>query len=140
MLWKSKVYAYIVQDNELVVFTQPHAPEAGVQVPGGSVEADETLEAAVLREALEETGLQGLEVIRYLGEQVRDMRDYGKDELHHRHFYHLACAQVIQQHWHWVEQSPSDGSREPILFTLYRTPLEPVPDLIADLDVFLRQL
>ena len=36
------------------------APEAGIQVPAGTVEADETPAAAALREAREETGLGDL--------------------------------------------------------------------------------
>lgn len=31
---KQKVYAYITQDSRLLVFELPHAPEAGIQVPG----------------------------------------------------------------------------------------------------------
>ena len=40
-----------------MVFTHRDIPEAGVQVPAGTVEEGETLDAAVLREVHEETGL-----------------------------------------------------------------------------------
>lgn len=42
---------------ELLVLDQPEAPEAGVQLPAGGVEAGETPEAAAGRELGEETGL-----------------------------------------------------------------------------------
>lgn len=129
------MYAFIEQDGEVVVFEQPDAPEAGVQIPGGTVEAGEDLAAAVLREAFEETGLQGLAIVRYLGVHGRDMSDYGKDEVHQRHFYLLRCNEVIPQTWaHW-EMCPSDGSA-PIQFRLYRVSMRNLPPLIAEMDVF----
>lgn len=92
MKTKRKAFAYITQGNSLLVFEHDNAPEAGIQVPAGSIEANETPEQAVLREAREETGLQKLSLIRFLGEQIRDMSDYGKPEIHHRYFYHLTSV------------------------------------------------
>ena len=42
------------------MFSQPLAPEAGMQVPFGAVEQGESPDDAVLREAWEETGQHGL--------------------------------------------------------------------------------
>jgi 8-oxo-dGTP pyrophosphatase MutT (NUDIX family) len=42
-------------------------PYASIQLPAGTVEAGETPEQAVLREAYEETGLQPLTILEYLG-------------------------------------------------------------------------
>ncbi len=137
---KRKVYAYIVQDQDIVVFEHPHAPEAGVQVPGGTVEADETLAAAVLREAFEETGLVGLTLVRYLGKHERDMRDYGKDEYHERHFYQLTCANPIPQRWQHYERHSSESSANDELFAFYRVPLAQMPPLVADFDIFIPAL
>ena len=56
---KRKAYAYITYEDRLLVFSHPHAPEAGIQVPGGTLNDDERPEDAVTREAREETGLTG---------------------------------------------------------------------------------
>lgn len=52
--------AYITRGRELLVFKHVKYPEAGVQVPAGHPEENESLESAVLREAYEETGLKEL--------------------------------------------------------------------------------
>jgi 8-oxo-dGTP pyrophosphatase MutT (NUDIX family) len=44
------------------------SPEAGFQVPAGTLEDGEEPERGVLREAMEETGLTRLEVVAFLGE------------------------------------------------------------------------
>lgn len=56
-----KVWAYIVRhqgaDLELLVFEQADAG-AGIQIPAGTVEANEDLTAALEREVFEESGLR----------------------------------------------------------------------------------
>jgi 8-oxo-dGTP pyrophosphatase MutT (NUDIX family) len=42
-----------------LIFSHPDYPEAGLQVPAGTLEPGEHPEAGVLREAYEETGLTG---------------------------------------------------------------------------------
>jgi 8-oxo-dGTP pyrophosphatase MutT (NUDIX family) len=63
-----KVTAFITSDDGRSLLLFQH-PNAGVQIPAGTVEADETPAEAVLREAAEETGLAiaSLSVRRYLG-------------------------------------------------------------------------
>lgn len=135
---KHKVFAYITHGDRLLVFAHPNAPEAGIQVPAGTVEPDEPFEAAAMREAAEETGLAGLELVGFLGDQLVDCRPYGRDELNHRHFYHLRCTTDPPTAWRHYERHPSDGGHEPIPFDLFwvRLPDE-VPELIADHGRFL---
>ena len=137
-----KVLAYITHRGRLLVFRQPDFPEAGIQVPGGSVEPGEALEAAVLREALEETGLDGLQLVRFLGAREFDGRERGRDELHVRRFYHLRCTGAEPpEMWRHAEHTPSDGSPGPITFELFWAPLPAsVPDLIAGMGVLLPEL
>jgi 8-oxo-dGTP pyrophosphatase MutT (NUDIX family) len=47
------------QGPELLVFRYPTAPQAGTHLPGGGVEPGERPDAAAIREAVEETGIQG---------------------------------------------------------------------------------
>jgi ADP-ribose pyrophosphatase YjhB (NUDIX family) len=126
----------------LLVFRHPDAPEAGIQVPAGTVEANERLENAVLREAFEETGLDNLMLVCLLGEQERDMSDFGSDEIHHRHFYHLRCQGYPPATWQHEERSPSDNpAQTPILFEFFWAALpHAVPVLIADHGIMLPQL
>ncbi len=35
---KHKVFAYITSQHQLLVFRHPYAPEAGIQVPAGTIE------------------------------------------------------------------------------------------------------
>ena len=96
---------------------------------------------AVLREAEEETGLGDLRIKAYLGDQIRNMADVGKDEIHHRHFYHLICGGDPPEEWLHDETDPSDGSPSPIQFEFFWAELpDQVPELIADHGIMLPQL
>ncbi len=136
---KRKVFAYITLDTRLLVFRQPNAPEAGIQVPAGTVDADEDWENAVMREAFEESGLAGLTLQRYLGEAWRDMTDYEKNELHQRRYFHLHAPQPHAESWqHWEEFGGASHNRH--LFELFWVERDSVPPLIADHGYFLESL
>lgn len=137
---KHKVYAYITHDDRLLVFRQPNAPEAGIQVPGGTVEPDETSDAAVVREAFEETGLTTLRYEGYIGEHVwNDPRPQWRHDPHHRRFYHFTVTESPPVTWQHIEQTPSIGTDKP-LFELFWVPLSEVPPLIAGMDYHLLTL
>lgn len=53
----TKVLAYIIHNNKLLVFKHRDDPEAGIQVPAGTVEQDEDIADALYREILEESGI-----------------------------------------------------------------------------------
>ena len=138
---RRKVFAYITHGDRLLLLAHPHAPEAGIQVPAGTLEPDESPEAGVLREAWEETGLGGLTLERFLGEQLRDMRDFNIDAVHQRYFFHLRCAGDPPARWRHWEAAPSDGSADSIEFELYWARLAgEIPPLIADHDWALPRL
>ena len=141
LVQKRKVLAYITHGECLLVFRHPFAPEAGIQVPAGTVESDERLEDAAMREAAEETGLPNLRLVAFLGTDERSMTDFGRDELHHRWFYHLRCDDDPPATWRHLELHPSDGPHEPNVFEFFwaRLPGE-TPELIADQRRLLPQL
>jgi 8-oxo-dGTP pyrophosphatase MutT (NUDIX family) len=73
---------------ELLVFDHGLA---GVQIPAGTVEDDETFEAAALREAWEETGALGLELVR----ELAVLRTRGEE----RHLFHLRSSVAMPDDW-----------------------------------------
>jgi 8-oxo-dGTP diphosphatase len=128
---KRKAFAYITRRDRLLVFSHPHEPDAGIQVPAGTMEDGETPEVAVMREAVEETGLTCLSLVRFLGEQLLDRSDVGMDEVHHRYFFHLHCDDETPATWRHYELDPSDGSEPPLFeFFWVRMP-DGVPQLTA---------
>lgn len=134
-----KVYAYITHANRLLVFRHTHAPEAGIQVPGGSVEPGEPLDTAALREASEETGLSGLRLVRLLGSDRR--AHPGGSQIYQRSFYHLTCTHPPPETWVHYEYHPSDGSPAPIEFSFFWAALPGnVPALAGAQDALLPQL
>lgn len=138
---KYKVLAYITHENRLLLFNHPYEPEAGIQVPAGTIEPGEQPEQAVLREAFEETGLTGLILDSFLGEQVRDMADFEREEVHHRSFYHLRYSGQAEKTWRHAELYPSDNDHGPHIFEFFWAPLpNGVPELIADHGLMLPQL
>ena len=50
MLRRNKVFAYIIRGEHLLVFRHVDFPEAGIQIPGGTMEGGEDPALAVLRE------------------------------------------------------------------------------------------
>lgn len=115
-----KVVAYITFGDRLLVFNETGRPEAGTQVPAGTVEQDEALPQAVLREAEEETGLSGLKLVKYLGtKDIEGERVACTGELHERHFFHLECANPAPENWRHYEMTPSGKDKTPIAYDLF---------------------
>lgn len=136
-----KVFAYITHGHRLLVFRHVDFPKTGIQVPAGTVQPVEHPDKAVLREAYEETGLSDFTEVYFLGEQVRDMNDFRRGEIHRRYFYHLPYAGDPPTTWRHFENDRSDGAADPIEFEFFWANLpNEVPELIADHDKFLSAL
>ncbi len=136
-----KVVAYVVRDERLLVFTHANderIEQSGIQVPAGTVRDGELPEHAVLREASEETGLEGLRIERYLGCGEYDMRPYA-DAVHVRHHYHLSIN-VPQVPERWSEHERGDGDGEPIPLELYWIPLRQAHVIAAGQAAFLGRI
>ncbi|MDZ5607704.1 NUDIX domain-containing protein [Bacillus pseudomycoides] len=104
MLYKKKVYAYITREKagvtQLLVFTHRDMPEAGIQVPGGTVEEGEKLEAAVLREVLEESGIRHLCIERFIDDYIIYVKE--KQEYQKRHFFHISLLTDVKDMWEHI--------------------------------------
>ncbi|MDX1689345.1 MAG: NUDIX domain-containing protein [Candidatus Promineifilaceae bacterium] len=138
-----KAVAYITCREHLLVFRQPESPEAGIQVPAGTIEPDESPARAVLREAHEETGLDDLAIRTSLGTcDFQFERPSGQRERVRRHYFHLECHTAdVTRRWIHLEQNPSEGLPDPIPFELYWVKYpEDVPPLSGYLDEMLAAL
>lgn len=91
---QTKVVAYITRGRQLLVFEHAGLPEAGLQVPAGTVEPGEALEAALWREVGEESGLTREQLVFKGWLRVVD---------------HPAFAVV--RHYGWLEADPSVPAR-----------------------------
>ena len=133
MVVRRKAFAYITNARRLLVFEHPDHPDAGIQVPAGTIEPGEDPADAVLREAHEETGLAGLKLAAFLGECEYGMADFGINETHHRYFYHLLSEEVSPETWMHFETNARVGDdQSPIRFRLYWVQFPGgVPNLIA---------
>ena len=124
MLRRNKVYAYIIRGEHLLVFRHVDFPKEGIQIPGGTVEEGEDPALAVLREAFEETGLESLQKVSYLGSDEWVMLKNNDEEMHYfRYFYPLICEPPVPDSWLHDELYPSDGSPAPITFEFYWLPV-----------------
>ena len=94
-----------------------------------------------MREACEETGLTDLELVAFLGQEQRDMAEWGLDQIHDRYFYHLRCRGNPPEVWQHLETDPSDGTPEPILFEFFWADLpHGVPEMTGDHAALLPEL
>lgn len=117
----SKVVAYIVVDDRLLVFTHRDFPKAGIQVPAGTLRDGELPEEAVLREAFEETGLVDLAIVQFLGRSEFDCSPHGRDELHDRFFFQLAYDGPMRESWTHAERH--DNLKPPTWFNFRWMPV-----------------
>ena len=132
-----KAFAYITRNDELLVFRHVHSPEAGIQVPAGTIDPVESPEAAVLREAREETGLRDFRTPVYLG-TTDFVYPQAPTTTDRRHFFHLPLDGEAPDRWQHSERSPSEGACDDVLFELYWISLHnPDPALAPGHDAFL---
>lgn len=136
---KSKVFAYITRKRtntlELLIFAHRDFPEAGLQVPAGTIESKEEKINALKREVEEESGLTSFQSIKFLGEQ-KYVAAY-KNEIHTRYFYQL---NIIEENA--TEESPAtfqhivtDGTEDKgLVFDYEWVSLNQLPKLIAEHD------
>jgi 8-oxo-dGTP pyrophosphatase MutT (NUDIX family) len=127
-----KVVIYLVQRGQLLVFEHPDAPNAGLQVPAGTVKPGEEPRVAATRELREESGIDAV-IVRLLGTARYDMTAYGRTEIHERSFVLAEPQGDLPLDRRWRHHETHDGIGEPDVFELYWVPLD-IPGLAARLE------
>jgi ADP-ribose pyrophosphatase YjhB (NUDIX family) len=121
------VVAYVLRGRELLVFEHRDFPDAGTQVPAGTVEEDEAADLAVVREVYEETGV-GARLVRELG--VTDAIA-PRGEPRRNIFFELVTEEPRDM---WEHVVRGGGGDDGLVFVCRFVPLTPRPALIADAD------
>ena len=126
------VYLYIVRRNELLVLRHVDFPDLGLQIPGGTIEADEAPVDAAFREAFEETGLNELGTPKMLGVTV--VSSQRPDELSlEAWFYRIEALGQTPDKWLHTELFASEGSSK-VRFELYWIPESKATELLSATD------
>lgn len=113
-----KVLAYITRQGgtcrEVLVFRHDEHPEAGIQVPAGTVADGESLQEALQREVLEETGLH-LDV----GSPVAKSLFHAdwRGEWQERNVFHIESGLGIPDHWIHVVSSGGEDAGLRLVFS-----------------------
>jgi ADP-ribose pyrophosphatase YjhB (NUDIX family) len=123
----SRAVAYVVRDGALLVFDHRDLPEAGTQVPAGTVENGEDPADAVVREVLEECGVR-TRLVRELGftDAIAPRGDA------RRNFFFELTTDDPRNEWEHVVGG--GGSDLGLVFSCRFVPLVELPPLAADGD------
>ena len=122
-----RVVAYVLRGRELLVFEHRDFPDAGTQVPAGTVDDDEPPALAVVREVREETGVDA-RLVSELG--VTDAVA-PRGEPRRNYFFELATDEPRDA---WEHVVHGGGGDDGLVFVCRLVPITPRPALIADAD------
>lgn len=131
-----KVLAYILSirnDTYHMLIHEHKDIEAGLQIPGGTVDAGEELLSALQREIFEESGLHDLPA----GERIASapFLHPDKQEVQLRHFYLIQTKQQLPETWeHRVFGNGADNG---LIFRYKWYDMTSIPPLAASQDQYL---
>jgi ADP-ribose pyrophosphatase YjhB (NUDIX family) len=137
--YTDRVLAYVTRERdgrkELLVFHHRDHPDAGTQVPAGRLERGEELEAGLLRELEEESGLANARVVRKFGTFAPRELSHGR--AYTNHAFEVEAPGALDAWEHVVAGGGDDAG----LVFLYRwVPLAPAPELWGESDPVLASL
>lgn len=134
---KRKVLAYITKDEnverKILVFEQKDHPEAGLQVPGGTIEEDELLIDALYREIEEETGIRREQL--QLNGKVNKKNYFPENRenvIYERNIFHLTFIGEDENEWDTCVSST--GKDNGMIFHCRWVPVDELPELAAGQD------
>jgi 8-oxo-dGTP pyrophosphatase MutT (NUDIX family) len=119
-----KAVAAVVRDNrELLVFKHPIA---GVQIPKGTVEPDEGIQAATMRELAEESGLKYTDDPQIIGTWERIVgggpTEDGPLEIN---LWHISILQAEGDHPDtWAHRATGSPAEEGLIFEFFWVPID----------------
>ncbi|NYF26249.1 NUDIX domain-containing protein [Sporosarcina sp. JAI121] len=133
---KRKVLAYITKGEdakrEILVFEHKDNPDAGLQVPGGTIEDDELLIDALYREIEEETGIRREELELKGKVNKTNYFPANRGVVYERNIFHLAF--IGREHDRWEHHVKSDGQDNGMTFCHRWIPVDKLPELAANQD------
>lgn len=139
---KRKALAFITRrnhDGEMQLLLHEHVdfPEAGVQVPAGTIEEGESPIQAAKRESMEEVGIGRLKYIKTIG-TYDYCAEYDNNNIHERHIIHFHAPSGGEDRWdHRVS---SGGFDKGLLFRCYWKNLKSIGELAGDQHIFLDKI
>jgi 8-oxo-dGTP diphosphatase len=136
MITRRKVLAYITRgeepDWEILVFKQKDNPDAGIQVPGGTIESDEFIIDALYREIEEETGITR-ENLELKGKVIKNKYfPEHKNKIYERTIFHLSYIGDNDEKWEYIVQG--NGKDEGMTFCHRFVPVDQIPELAGNQD------
>ncbi|WP_172373253.1 NUDIX hydrolase [Sporosarcina jiandibaonis] len=136
MKTKRKVLAYITRgeepDWEILVFQQKDNPDAGIQVPGGTIESDELIIDALYREIEEETGITR-ENLELKGKVIKNKYfPEHKNKIYERTIFHLSYIGDNDKKWEHIVKG--NGKDEGMTFCHRFVPIDQIPELAGNQD------
>jgi len=130
-----KVCAYITRNaSEVLVFEGPG--HDGLQIPKGTVESGERPREAMVREAIEESGLATFEGLRHLTTDVWTRRE-SPPKRYVRSFYHVPVHEPRDS---WTHTVTGDGPERGAEFEFHWVDLPTDATFALDLDDYLHTL
>ena len=128
MTRRRRVVAYITRDRngrrELLVFDHKDHPQVALQVPAGRLDPGEELEAGLLREIEEESGLTKVRIER----ELPGFEDHYRSR-YDNHAFHVTLEEDAPDEWEHVVFGAGDDAG--LVFRYRWVPLEPDPHLFG---------
>jgi len=133
---KRKVLAYITKGEgtkrEILVFEHKDNPNAGLQVPGGTIEVDELLIDALYREIEEETGINREDLELKGKVNKSNYFPEHKNVIYERNIFHLTF--IGKEYDGWEHRVYGGGEDDGMTFCHRWVPINKLPELAANQD------